>query len=178
MPIAILTKEIKPARLNLIEALRKEVDLELYFEGQAILKEFEKTVRTWKHKPNFEIVTEVGRGEVSVLVGTDDPIYGYVDEGTRPHRIVPKSTNRRGLLFFRSGYRAKTRPRVIGSGMGGAFGTLVAARAVQHPGTEARRFVETIQNRRKRKFRDRMLKAMKLISLKAQHARGPLYGVW
>ena len=98
----------------------------------------EQTTATWRDKPAFEIQEN---GENERVVGTDDEIYGYVDDGTRPHVIVAKSG---GVLAFGPGAQAKTRPRVISSGSGSRGGATVFRPRVQHPGTEAREFSETI----------------------------------
>lgn len=103
--------------------------------------DFERTTATWENRPTFEIV-ETPTG---IVVGTDDQIYQYVDEGTRPHIIAPKAGK---ALRFMGGHRAKTAPRVIGSGSGGASGPVIIRRiAVQHPGTKARDFTEVISKK-------------------------------
>ena len=92
-----------------------------------------------------------------MLVGTDNEVYHYVDEGTRPHIIRPVRASR---LRFKSGYNAKTKPRKIGSQAGGAFGDTVYAMQVRHPGSKAREFSPTIQKRRRKPFTRRMVGAM------------------
>ncbi len=147
--IVIETKVIKPAKLR-IDEVRLELLNALGREGTAIKQEYEKTVRTWQHKPKFEQQISLAKGEAAVLVGTDDKVFGYVDLGTRPHIIVPK---RAGLLRFQSGYKAKTAPGVIGSSAGGKFGSVVYSRIVHHPGTVARNFSKIIQNADKSHFK-------------------------
>ncbi len=102
---------------------------------------FAKTVSTWEHKPRFRAVARVSPGEWMVAYGTDDEVYGYVSEGTRPHIIRPRRARR---LRFRSRYRARTRPRRLEAGPGGASGPVVTASVVHHPGTQAREFPETV----------------------------------
>ena len=92
-----------------------------------------------------------------MLVGTENVILGYVDDGTRPHIIRPVRASR---LRFKSGYNAKTKPHKIGSQAGGAFGDTVYAMQVRHPGSKAREFSPTIQKRRRKPFTRRMVKAM------------------
>lgn len=99
------------------------------------------TTQTWGHQPSFAIAApDPATREVS----TDDAIYGYVDAGTRAHRIVARKAKR---LRFRTGYRAKTAPGVIGSTSGGASGGAVFARAVNHPGTKARRLAKAVADK-------------------------------
>lgn len=108
-------------------------------EGAAkgALIDFKVTAQTWSHKPSFAIEAP---NDNERIVGTNDDIYGYVDEGTRAHVIVARGKT----LAFPSGYKAKTRPRVIGSSGGGGKGATVFTKRVQHPGTDAREFSETI----------------------------------
>ena len=110
--------------------------------GRELMRRFQRTVQTWRHRPRFEVLEEVGPNQVSVLAGTDDEIYNYVDKGTRPHIIEPKGTGY--PLRFQSMYQAKTIPGVIGSQQGGPSGPYVGAYRVRHPGTRARRFTEVI----------------------------------
>lgn len=102
--------------------------------------DLEKTVATWQREVNFAI-TPIADG---LLVDTDDPIWHMVDEGTRPHIIVPR---RAKVLMFGPGASPKTRPRVIGSSGGSSGGAPVVAHRVNHPGTEARAFTETVQDK-------------------------------
>lgn len=105
------------------------------------------TVKTWQHDVPF-IVRRLSAWER--LVGTDDLIYHYVNHGTVPHDIRPRTPG--GILAFQSGYRAKTIPNVAFSRAGGAFGPTVVAREVHHPGSEARNFDTVIATR----IQDRM----------------------
>jgi hypothetical protein len=108
--------------------------------AQDAQKDLQSTTATWKRKVTFAIVP-ISDG---FQVGTDDEIFGYVDQGTPPHIITPK---RGKVLVFGPGSRAKTTPRVIGSTAGAKGGALVKVRIVNHPGTEAREFSETLQEK-------------------------------
>jgi hypothetical protein len=149
-------KGIKPKKLK-VDAFRLELLNALRAEGRDVKKEYEKTTATWKRKPEFEVLIGLTGRDASVLVGTDDEVYGYVDQGTRPHVIRARNAPR---LRFQSGYKAKTAPRRIESKAGGPFGPVVYAKQVMHPGTQAREFSQTIQGRRRRPFTRRMVKAM------------------
>lgn len=107
-----------------------------------LMRRFERTVQTWRRRPRFEVVQDVGPDRLSLLAGTDDEVYRYVDEGTRPHIIEPKGAGY--PLRFQSMYQAKTIPGVIGSQAGGPSGPYVSAMRVRHPGTRARRFTQAI----------------------------------
>ena len=167
--MALVFKEIKPEKLN---------DAAMWYELQAaILKvademedDFKKTTETWEHPVKFEKITDVSEN-MSILVGTDDEIYGYVDKGTRPHKIYPKRQG--GKLYFKWGgsgsYRAKTTPNVIGSQGGGSSGDMVAFPYVNHPGTKARNFDKIIQKKWQVRFKRRMEDAMKRAAEKSGH---------
>jgi len=109
--------------------------------GQLIKEDFEETTKTWTHKPDFQIVlVKVAEGTL-INVFTQDTIYSYVSEGTRPHVIVPKNAN---WLKFPRQYKAKTNVGIISSTTGGHYGAPTFRKSVQHPGIEARKFAETI----------------------------------
>jgi hypothetical protein len=164
--MAIVTKAIKPTKLN-IAAFREEIVSALNETSEAMLKEFEKTTDTWKDKPTFETIKDTTGGNLAVLVATDDEIYGYVNDGTRPHDIVPI---RAKVLAFPGGFSAKTSPNVIGSKPGGSFGSTVFARGVHHPGTEPRNFDSIIQKIFQPRFQRRMEKAMSNAANRCGHA--------
>lgn len=112
--------------------------------GKQIVKTFEGTTSTWKTKVDFDLKVTVNGTEASIEVSTKNEIYGYVNEGTKPHIIRPKRVSR---LRFQTGYKAKTKPRSITSGSGGAFGPWVSAKVVHHPGTKAREFTKWVMVR-------------------------------
>jgi hypothetical protein len=118
------------------------------------VQEFQQTTRSWRHKPDFRIAKD---GDDRVTVGTDDEVYGYVDQGTRPHVIRP----RRGrFLRFQAGARAKTTPGSLSSG-GGGGGTTTFRRGVNHPGTKARGFSELIAKRAEGRVLDEVTRQLR-----------------
>lgn len=119
-----------------------------------LLADHEKTVSTWEHKPRFTVKVS----QVEVEVRTDDQIWRYVDQGTKPHVIRPKRPG--GVLRFQSGYSAKTRPGSIISGNGGASGPIVTAHEVHHPGTKARGFSRRLRAKWKEKYPRDMQRAI------------------
>ncbi len=122
------------------------------------LRRYRRTTRTWSHQPEFTAMRESTGDSLAVLVGTDDPVYGYVDKGTKPHEITPK---RPGYpLRFRGNYQAKTAVGVLNSGPGGASGDTVRAMRVWHPGTKARQFSEMIFQEVGRLVFDRTIKLL------------------
>lgn len=130
-------KAIKPDRPFDLAAFRRARDQALDTTAKWVKAQQEKTVKGWRDEPTFTIDSPRDNERV---IGTDDERYGYVDDGTRPHVIVARGK----VLKFAPGGTAKTRPRVIGSGAGSRGGAIVFRPRVQHPGTEARDFSETI----------------------------------
>lgn len=102
--------------------------------------DLQKTTATWKHKVDF-VITPIPDG---FQVDTSDEIWGYVDKGTKPHIIVPRHAK---ILSFGPGSRPKTAVKVIGSTAGAPGGAKVVAHKVNHPGTDAREFTETVQTK-------------------------------
>lgn len=158
MPAAVVAKQIKPSRLNdkamrleLLNAMRK-------FGRNYMLPEFKKTTATWDTPVEFEMLISTTAGSFEVLVGTDNDIYRYVNDGTRPHKIRPKNAR---VLAFPSMYKAKTAPKVIGSVPGGSSGPTVFANEVDHPGTEPRHFDKEIQKKSMPPYRRAMEAGMK-----------------
>jgi len=128
--------------------------------GAEIVKDFESTVATWSKKPDFKFTSSSAQNTPSLTINieTDDPIYGYVDEGTKPHIIAPVKAKR---LFFAVGGTAKTQPNVIGSSAGSKGTSPVVALVVNHPGTKARNFTKKIESKWRGEFGKRMLAVMK-----------------
>jgi hypothetical protein len=160
-------KQIKPAKLK-VDKVRLEILNALRAQGKEIVADYNQTVQTWRNKPSFEVAVSLSGGGATVLVTPDGPNrqqFEYVDKGTRPHIIRPR---RATVLRFKSTYRAKTSPGVIGSGPGGASGSDVYRQFVNHPGTEARRFSEIIEKRRRKRFQEAMVDAMQRGMEKAQ----------
>lgn len=120
-----------------IEAAVREAMREVAEEGKDL---YESSVSTWTKKPAFTI-TETKDGAV---IGTDDEIFGFVDEGTKPHLIMPRKGTR---LKFSGGYTAKSSPGQLKSGGGGVSGGVVFAKVVHHPGTESRNFTRLVQEK-------------------------------
>lgn len=133
-----------------LAAFNRAVQVALDDTARAILKDFERTVKTWKRKPEFYLSTRfrVGSRNVEIIVGTDNIIYGYVNDGTRAHIIRPKRSK---VLRFQSKYRSKTMPNQTFSRAGGGSGGFVFAQKVNHPGTKARNFDKVITDRHTRR---------------------------
>lgn len=168
----IVWKDIKPQRLKdkrirmmFLNAMRKE--------GTQIKHDFQRTTKTWTHKPVFDVVISLtGPGPV-VIVGTDDKIYRYVNDGTKPHLILAgiySGKSKKKALAFSEGYTAKTAPGVLDAKDGGPHGDVILRAAVLHPGTEARRFDEEIQKLWEKRFKRDMEEVLSEVAKESGHA--------
>lgn len=152
------TLKQKEMRLELLNGLRKV--------ARAVKKDYEATTATWTKPIEFEMIIALGKTKAEFLVGTDNEIYGYIDEGTKPHIIRPKKAK---MLRFMAGSQPKTTPGILKSGSGAAGSTEVFSRGVMHPGTNARRFSEVINKKHKKAFKDEMHKSMARAREKSGH---------
>lgn len=151
-------KAVIPTRLALDpQRLMRGIQNGLDASARAVKVDFGVTTQTWKKKPEFTI-TETDDGRI---VGTDDEIYGYVNDGTPAHDITPK---RGKILVFpwggKGSYRPKTSVRTIGSTDGGSSGGIVKLKRVKHPGTDAREFDAVIAEKWREQFPQTMQRAL------------------
>lgn len=133
IPIKIKKKHfLDPGKME--KVITRTLDV---MAGQ-VKEDFERTTKTWNHKPAFKILkVKAYIREIS----TDSEIYGYVTRGTRPHVIVP---TRGAVLRFPKTFRPKTRVRYLTSYAGSKSKGMRYAKIVHHPGTQARQFEEII----------------------------------
>lgn len=162
MPTTLM-KAIKPSRLN-EAAMRQALEAEAKRTASDIELDFALTVSKWKRQPEFEKAVSVGPASVDILVGTDNLIYKFVSLGTKRHPIfagIYTGKSQARALRFQSGpYTAITQPGLIGSRSGGPSGPFVYRAWVDHPGTEPRRFEQTIAKKWRKVFQARMERAM------------------
>jgi len=154
MPVAV--KAIKPAKLQ-VPAIYNAIEAEAKSAADDLELEFMLSTATWEHQVKFEKLIQVGPKSVEILVDTDDEIYGYVNEGTKPHDILPKNAS---VLAFPSIFRPKSQPGRQTSGAGYKGGPTIFSMGVHHPGTQARRFDKVIMKHFSPKFKKRMEDAM------------------
>jgi len=170
--MTILTKQIKPKRLN-DKAFFEEFEKAAKVISKEMKKEFEITTIGWKTDVKFEELVSVGPTSIDVLVATDNEIYGYVNDGTVPHVITAKKGK---TLAFRWGgpgsYRAKTATgkQVHNPAGGQTSGNMIFPMAVQHPGTKAREFDKLIKKMFEKKFTRAMELALKKGVARSGHA--------
>lgn len=145
----ILYKSVKPSKIK-VDAIRLELLSMMSTTSREIKKDFQACVKTWNHKVEFEIIKSL-KGGPTVLIGTDDEIFGYVNNGTPKHDIPAQNP---AGLFYADGYTPKTQVGVIGSGKGGKFGKIRGhGMIVTHPGIEARKFDVIIADKWRAKFK-------------------------
>jgi len=159
MPSAVVIKVIKPKRFD-DKAMTERLRYHAKKVAGEMRKDFEATTKTWQHKVEFKENVSAGKGLGGIVaeVSTTDEIYGYVDQGTKPHIIRPKKAG--GRLAFPSIFSAKTKPRVLGSTAGQRGPQDTFAQEVHHPGTEAREFGKMIEVKWTPRFKQRMQAAM------------------
>lgn len=158
----IRIEAIRPRKSPVInvEAFKREISRAVDKTAGDMLKDFDKTTRTWDTQVKFYARPkggQLGRRDLVITVYTNNQIYQYVDAGTKAHIIRPKNAS---TLRFMSGHRAKTRPGFIGSSQGGASGAAVFAKEVHHPGTRARGFSTIIAKRHQPRFVKNVTAAM------------------
>lgn len=115
--------------LALLNAYLKKIEFDL-----------ESITLTWDHQPNWEPVTHYAGGDLYVRVTTDDPIFGYLDEGT----------SIRWALMSRD-FQAKTQVRTLSSFPGSGHAVLRGKSAMTkrgigpRPGIDAREWTVLIE---------------------------------
>ncbi|MFC1960977.1 hypothetical protein ACFLYO_09730 [Chloroflexota bacterium] len=130
-------------------------------EADTIQKDFEAVVADWQpeNQPRFVREVTVQKEQIGILVRPDKrqragQIFTYVDKGTEPHEIKPKPSNKSGRLAFQLHTQAITRPvGQHGLRPQGPLGSWVRPQKVNHPGSKARQFSETIHKKSPRRFR-------------------------
>ncbi len=138
-------RKIALQQLNSI--VRKEIEKTLDKEVKpTLVKSHEVIVKNWKHKPKFQAKKTIKPDVIAVTVfptGENKKIWRFVDKGTKPHVIKAKNAPN---LIFQTGYKPKTlaSPARTVSGGGKSIGPIVSKKQVNHPGSKARKFTETI----------------------------------
>jgi len=155
-------KAIKPKRLQ-DKTFRLAMLQAMTSAGQQCVREYRKTTATWNHRVDFKPLLSLRGGILEMVVATDDKVWNYVNQGTRPHLIwagqyTGKSKARN--LKFQETYYPKTIPGVVGSVRGGSFGRWIYRPYVQHPGTAPRHFDRAIMTAFQPRYKRIVEKAM------------------
>lgn len=149
---------------------RKAIEKQLDDNKKVIVVSFNNVVDDWSSDVSFAGRKFISSEFLAINVfpqGSDKEVWGYVDEGTKPHRIVAKNAP---LLKFQEGYQPKTlaKPARTVSGGGTATGAVVSKKAVQHPGSEARNFTGELAEDFKIPFRKVTEKTFRRVSKMVQ----------
>lgn len=127
---------IKPrAKAITFAATEKTVRETMATLAKELQKDLEATTSGWTHTVTFTIKQE----KDGYTVSTDDPIWRYGDDGTRPHDIYPA---RRKMLRFTTG------------------GAVVFARHVRHPGTKAHGWSKLLKDKYQAEMAHRLNEAI------------------
>lgn len=160
--VSIIIKPIIPK--GKVPDLEQLVKTELRREVVNVKRELALPTRRWKHKVTFYEKQPSGAQSSGVEIGTTDKAYGWVDKGTKPHTIRPKTAK---ALSFNSQFRPKTKPDSLNSSAGRNAPPKVFAMVVRHPGTKARGFVKLVAKRSKVRFSANVDKAVRLAVARA-----------
>jgi len=144
-----------------IAGLRDRIVREIDESFKDIKEDFDKTHDTWDTEVNFKYEKSDNGRVARFAYYTDNKVYGYVNNGTKPHRI-PKS----GVTYMRFDWAGepghhipRTHPRTIASGdwdIGGLPVRWSGVGSVNHPGIEARNFDEVIAGKHENKINERI----------------------
>lgn len=138
--------------------LQAAIDKAMQEEADLVYRDYQKTVASWSGKPDFIIVKN---SEYGYDVYTNNPIFGYLDEGTEPHTITAKNVP---FLKFptQPAFKSKTRPKVIGSGAGQKPTTgFVSPVSVHHPGIKAREWTKLILDKSRKRLSSRVIRLIR-----------------
>ena len=100
--------------------------------GTIVKAQYSRTVRTWRNKPTFTTTTSITNGRISTNTGTDNEIYGYINNGTSVRYAV-----------MTPDFVSKTEPRIVNS-RAGAGGFSHFSFQNPRPGIQARQYDVTI----------------------------------
>lgn len=135
-------KAIIPKSSLNADLLLKAVNDGLDLAAIKVQEEFGRTIETWAKKPEFPITTPA---PFQRLIATSDVVYGWVNNGTAPHEILPKPERRPwGRLRYTQPYSPATRPRRIASFEIGEGDEVIFSKGVHHPGVQPRELDATI----------------------------------
>jgi len=164
--MGLTVKPITPRRMNWSKI---EANLQAATKATAkdIIKEFEKTTRTWNTKVAFVWDVKVKSAQTSAPIRvsasiiahvyTKNKIWNWTDQGTKAHIIRPK---RAPMLAFPSQFKPKTTPGQMSSGGGFSGPPIAFAKEVHHPGTAARNWTKMVAKKAERPWAKVMQNAM------------------
>lgn len=142
--MTIVFKTTLPKKLD-ITPIVDEIIKGGYEAHNGIQKDYESSTRTWDTKVVFDTSLKKSSDLLEFATETNNLIYTFVHEGTKPHIITPKKPG--GVLAFNSKFTPKTRVGQILSRAGGSSPPVRFATRVNHPGTKGRKQSELIETK-------------------------------
>ncbi len=142
MALKIRVKVKIPPELALLpEHMARAIENGLTMGAEQIKVDYGRTTQTWTARPAFATEKRIGER----WVGTDNLIYKFVDEGTKPHNIFPRNVG--GRLHFFTGGTPKSTPDSLYSEKGSPGTNEVFSQGVHHPGVKDRKFTIIIKRK-------------------------------
>lgn len=167
--VGFKTKALIPNIPSDPKVFQKDMTRRAKNTAEQIRKDFKKTTKNWKVQVDFKVTRKRKGGSYTFAAFTDNEIYGYVNDGTKPHLITAKNAP---FLVFSYPSTPKTQPNVLKSGKGKRGNKWASKKQVKHPGTKARNFDKIIAKR----FRDRWVseanEALRMYMLKNTRPAG------
>lgn len=174
MTPSLSMRMIKPKPLK-ADPMRKAVMGVAQQAADAMAKDLTALTRFWtsggvvfkgkvvSHRNDIEITAKPAAPNSKAV-----KIFGYLDQGTPKHPIVPKN---RAFLKFQTGYKAGSRPNSTTVGKAKpASGPTRFSKGVMHPGIKARNWIKHTSNTWKRKIKKYGDAAMKAAAETSGHA--------
>jgi len=162
MPSVLLFKGVKKTKFD-DRGLRARLLAQMNHYVSVLKKDYALTTATWSEPVKFEALEAFSPDGPTVLVGTDNKIFGYVDEGTglygkkhAKYRIPKLGNTKAKMLVFYTGGSAKTKPNIIGSGSGSKGTVKNVRKTVWHPGIKPRNFTKILQKKHQPAFKKAM----------------------
>ena len=134
-------ERLSPERIN--KAVEKHLDKSY----DRIKSLYAETYATWEHKPKFVFEKKMESNGMRYKYYTEDEIYGYVHNGTKPHDIYPRGDYPLAFPWagFPGAHEPRTEPRIVGSwGVNTNENGMYFFRHVNHPGIKPREFTRMI----------------------------------
>ena len=150
MSITVVTKAIKRrSKLWDDRAFRRDVQKVNRDTSRSMLRDYKRLVVPWEHPVVFRQLTESTREDIIVIVGTEDPVFGYVNDGTRVRRALMSED-----------FSPKTRPGSLKS-RPGQGGVVFISKDLALPGIEARDFTGQMTRKYEKKYKRGLEAAMR-----------------
>lgn len=127
---------------NIAANIKEVVNKETLRQQKRNAREIKRATATWQNPLQLEIEdTDDG-----VTISTEDQRYEWVDEGTKPHEISPRSAR---VLRFLPGYRVRAEIARRQENSARRDARMVFAKKIIHPGIRPRSITERVMAKRR-----------------------------